>query len=152
MSKDQGGLRLRTVIILWLLAAVACLLLFNALVVTFQTAMIALKEGIHSEEMTTPLEAMMYRLIRILFFDIKIILSTVLAWGILCYFIKSVNTTWNNVVMSITAIYIAVAVMFFYFSTTKLGKAIIADEGVMTYFGLLVPRLIFNKLKPREII
>jgi membrane protein YdbS with pleckstrin-like domain len=113
--------------------------------------MIAFKEGIHSEEMTTPLEAMMYRLIRILFIDIKLILSTVIAWGILCYFVKSINITWKNMIISITTIYIVVAVIFIYISATKFGRAIISDEGAIIYFGLLVPRLIFKRLKPGEI-
>jgi hypothetical protein len=152
MTKDQDGLRLRTVIILWSLGAVACLFLFNALIAALQAVIITFKEGIHSEEITTPLEALMYRLIRILFFDVKLILSTVLPWGILCYFAKSINATWKNMIISITTIYFVVVVTFYYTSTTKLGKAIISDGGAMIYLGLLVPRLIFNKLKPGKII
>jgi len=152
IKNKDGSLRLRTALIVWALASVIAWLLFNCLAAASQTAITAIKQGIQSEEIYTPLEALMYRVIRILFFDTKFILATVFLWGLLFCFAKSINATWRNMTISIALIFTLVAFGFVFISKTKMEMAILMDSGAYIYLALLAPRLVFGKLRPGNII
>ena len=152
MKDDEGGLRLRTALILWALASVVAWLLFNCLAAASQMATTAIKQGMQSEEIYTPVEALMYRAIRILFFDTKLIITTVVLWGLLFYFAKFINATWRNMTISIGLVFILVGVAFVFLSNTKIEMAILIDSGAYMYLALLAPRLLFGKLRPGKTI
>jgi hypothetical protein len=150
ITKDNG-IRLHSTLILWVLASLAGWILFNCLIATIQTASYAFRFGLGSEEIYTPLEALMYRVVGILFYDSKLIILTVLLWGLLFKITRKFNNTWKHMVLSISATYIIVIFAFILLSRTKLSMAIFTSVGTSIYIALLAPRLLFKKLRPGNI-
>src|SRR3990172_3795903 len=78
ITKDNG-IRLHATLILWVLASLVGWVLFNCIIATIQTAIYTFRFGLGAEEIYTPLEALMYRVVGILFYDSKLTISK---WGI----------------------------------------------------------------------
>ncbi|HEY4759398.1 MAG TPA: hypothetical protein VIH42_02340 [Thermoguttaceae bacterium] len=150
ITKDNG-IRLHATLILWVLASLVGWVLFNCIIATIQTAIYTFRFGLGAEEIYTPLEALMYRVVGILFYDSKLIISTVLLWGLLFKITRKINDTWKHMVLSISATYIIVIFAFILLSKTKLSIAIFTSVGTSTYIVLLAPRLLFKKLRPGNI-
>lgn len=148
MSEKTPKIRLRTTLILWIVASLITLILFNGIVAALQTAFTAIRQGMGSEEITTPFEAFLFRAVRIVIFDFKYILITILLWGILFYFVKAVNRTRTNMILSTTITFIVSVAILLLISRNIIDKAVILDTGIYIYLSLLVPRFIFSKLRP----
>lgn len=136
LVEKTTGIRLRTALFRWALVSIGIWLAFNGLIAAF--------EGVF--------EAFLFRLAGIVIFDIKYILLTVLLWGLLFYFLKSINDTWKNMTLSIAMIFFVVVTSFLFISQGDIEKSIILDRGVFIYLSLLLPRLLFSKLKPGNIL
>ena len=152
MVEKTTGIRLRTALFRWTLASIIIWLAFNGLSVAFQTAVVGFRHGFGSEEIGTPFEALLFRVVGIIVFDVKYIIFTVLLWGLLYHFVKSINKTWRNMTLSIALIFFIVATLFLFISKNMIEKAVIINNGVFIYLSLLVPRIIFSKLKPGNIL
>src|SRR3972149_9733813 len=147
ITKDNG-IRLHTTLILWVLASLVGWILFNCIIATIQTAIYTFRFGLGAEEIYTPLVLLIYRVVRILYYDSKLIISTVLLWGLLFKITRNINDTWKHMVLSISATYIIAIIAFILLSITKLSIAIITYVWIIIYIVLLAPRLLFKKLRP----
>ena len=127
-------------------------MVFYVLITAFQTVITAIRHGFESEEIGTPFEALLYRLVRIVVFDLKYILLTVILWGGAFRLSSAINTSWLTLTSSIAVIFSLVAAGFIFISGTIVEKSIIFDTGIFIYAALLTPRLLFKNLRPGNIL
>ena len=151
MNEQIKGIPLRSALFRWVISSILILIMFNVLIAVFQTVITGIRLGFRSEEMSTPFIALMFRLVGIIIIVTKYILATVLLWGILYHFMKSINKSWRNMALSITIINLLVVIIFISISGNPIDKALVFDTGVFIYLSLLLPRLVLTKLKPGNI-
>lgn len=146
ITADTPGIRLRSALVLWTIASILTWIVFHGLIWVFQILLMKFK----SEEIYTPLEALLFRMFMFIIYDAKIILVTVLSWGLLYHFMKSINSTWKTVLFSTSLVYFGVTT-YEYITNNTIEKAMISDTAAYLYLSLLVPRLICSNLKPGKI-
>ena len=145
-----AGIRPRTALFLWTTTSILTWMAFHGLIWAFQIASMRLKQGAGSEEIGAALESILYRLVVFVVFDVKIILLTVLSWGLFHHLMNSINNTWRNVLSSTSLVFSAAAV-YGYSSSRTIEKSTVIHAIGLIYLSLLVPRLVIPGLKPGKI-
>ena len=151
MIEKKAGIRVRTTLFLWIMASILAWLTFHSLIWAIQIAIMKLK---HDPEMYTEIEGILFNLLMFVILDVKIILATILSWGLLYYFMNTINDTVRNMILSLSAVFILTAGFFLYEGVTSkmIEKDVVFQVAVVIYLTLLAPRLVFSKLKPGNIL
>lgn len=146
LTEDTPGVRLRSALFLWTIASLLTWITFHGLIWVFQILLMRF----NSEEIYTPLEALLFGLFMFIIYDAKIILFTVLSWGLIYHFMKSINATWKMVLVSTSIVFCSVT-FYEYITNNAIEKSMIIETAGYIYLSLLAPRLIFSNLRPGNI-